>query len=192
MKQFVDSANLLQTVSEEAQKNSETARELVGGLNEAQLNWKPAPDSWSIAQCLEHLSVSLEEFGPYLSAAIAQGHDKYSVGVPVSYRPTWIGGWLARQLLPETTRKLPAPKLLKPTEGSNIQGAAERFQAQQQKFLEFVRAAAGVDYNKTRLRSPVTALMRYSLADAFVINVVHEQRHLQQAQRVKDRPEFPK
>jgi hypothetical protein len=37
------------------------------------------------------------------------------------------------------------------------------------------------DYNKTRLRSPVTPIMRYSLADAFVMTVVHGQRHLAQA-----------
>ncbi len=36
-----------------------------------------------------------------------------------------------------------------------------------------MRQAKGLDYNKTRLRSPVTPLMRYSLADAFVVTVVH-------------------
>jgi hypothetical protein len=34
--------------------------------------------------------------------------------------------------------------------------------------------------------------MRYSLADAFVITVVHGQRHLGQAQRVREAQGFPK
>ena len=58
-------------------------------------------------------------------------------------------------------------------------------------FLEFVRETNGIDYNKTRLRSPVTPLMRYSLADAFVITVVHGQRHLAQARRVREMSGFP-
>jgi len=58
-------------------------------------------------------------------------------------------------------------------------------------FLDFVRGSTGIDYNKTRLRSPVTPLMRYSLADAFVITVLHGQRHLAQARRVREMPEFP-
>ena len=49
----------------------------------------------------------------------------------------------------------------------------------------------GLDYNKTRVRSPVTALLRYSLADAFVVIVVHSQRHLLQVRRVSQLSEFP-
>ena len=66
------------------------------------------------------------------------------------------------------------------------------FLDEQQKFIDFVRQCHGIDYNKTRLRSPVTALVRYSLADAFVITVVHAQRHLAQARRVRENPEFPR
>ncbi len=49
-----------------------------------------------------------------------------------------------------------------------------------------------IDYNKTRLRSPVTPIMRYSLADAFVMTVVHGQRHLAQARRVRETSGFPR
>jgi len=54
-----------------------------------------------------------------------------------------------------------------------------------------VRESEGVDYNRARLRSPVTPLMRYSLADAFVVTIVHGYRHLAQANRAKAMPNFP-
>ena len=54
-----------------------------------------------------------------------------------------------------------------------------------------LRESEGVDYNRARLRSPVTPLMRYSLADAFVVTIVHGYRHLAQANRVKAMPNFP-
>lgn len=190
MKQFLESPHLLQTITEEAEKNSETARQLVEGLREEQLNWTSDPAKWSIAQCLDHLATTSQQFSPYLTAAIARGRQKWPLKEHVPYRPTWVGGWLAKQVMPETERKLPAPKVFRPSQ-STISGALESFLKQQIAFLEFVRQADGLDYNKTRLRSPVTPLMRYSIADAFVVTVLHGQRHLGQARRMRETVRFP-
>jgi hypothetical protein len=192
MKLFLESPNLLQTIVTEAEHNSDAARELVSGLSELQLNWKPAPDKWSIAQCLDHLSVTSNKFDPYFTVALAWGQKKWPVSTAPAYRPSRVGGWLIRQVTPVTGRNLPAPKVFRPAESSNIQASLETFLAQQARFIQFVQDTAGVDYNKTRLRSPVTPLMRYSLADAFVVTVVHGQRHLAQARRVREMPGFPK
>lgn len=191
MKQFLESADLLQTIASESEKVNDDARRLGAGLTDAQLNWKPAPESWSIAQCLEHLTMATEKFEQYFTKAIARGRDKQPASGAVAYRPTRLGGWLIKQLLPTTTRKLPAPKIFRPAESSNIEGALDRFLRQHERFLTFVNEARGINYNKTKLRSPVTPLMRYSLADAFVITVVHGQRHLAQARRVRETPGFP-
>jgi len=191
MKEFLESADLLQTIVVDTEVNSTRARQLVNGLSQAQLNWKPAPDSWSIAQCLEHLTVATEGFDQYFEKAIASGRERRSVDGPIPYRPSLLGGWLIKQLVPEATRKVPAPKIFRPAESSSIEGALERFLQQQERFVRFVKDTAGIDYNKTKLRSPVTPLMRYSLADAFVLTVVHGRRHLGQAQRVRETPGFP-
>ena len=191
MKEFLESKDLLQTIVVDAEMNSTRARQLFEGLSEVQLNWKPAPDKWSIAQCLDHLTVTSRQFEPYLTAALVRGRKKWPVTAAPAYRPSFIGGWLIKQVDPETGRNLPAPKVFRPAESSAIHGALESFLKQQQRFLEFVRRSAGIDYNKTRLRSPVTPLMRYSLADAFVVTVVHGRRHLAQAQRVRETSLFP-
>jgi hypothetical protein len=191
MKQFLESSDFLQTIVEEAEKNSAEARSLVAGLSEEQLNWTFAPDKWSMAQCLDHLAVTSQQFGPYYTTAIKRGRERWPINGAVAYRPTWVGGWLLKQVTPEITRKLPAPKVFRPTQVRLIKGALEKFLKAQDMFLSFVRAAEGLDYNKTRLRSPVTPLMRYSLADAFLVTVLHEQRHLAQARRLRDTQGFP-
>jgi len=191
MKQFLESTDLLQTIASETEKVNSDARQLVAGLADAQFNWKPAPKAWSIAQCLEHLAVTSEKFDPDFARALARGREKRPASGAVRYRPTIIGGWLVKQLLPEAKRKMPAPGIFKPSEGSAIEGALERFLSQQEKFLGFVNDARGIDYNKIRLRSPVTPFMRYSLADALVMTVVHGQRHLAQARRVREMADFP-
>jgi hypothetical protein len=191
MKLFLESQDFLQTILDEAGKNNYAARQLVSGLRDDQLNWKPAPEKWSIAQCLDHLAVTSSKFDPYFTAALARARKQWPVTSSPSYRPTLVGGLLIKQVVPETGRNLTTPKIFRPSESSNIHGALESFFKQQEQFLDFVRATGGVDYNKTRLRSPVTPLMRYSLADAFVVTVVHGQRHLAQARRVRETPGFP-
>lgn len=191
MKQFLESADLLQTIASETEEVGGAARRLVANLTDEQLNWKPAPDSWSIAQCLDHLAVTSEKFDRDFAKAIARGREKRRASGAVRYRPTMLGGWLVKHLSPEVKRKMPAPKVFRPAEGSAIKAPLERFLRQQERFLGFVNEARGIDYNKTRLRSPVTPLMRYSLADAFVMTVVHGQRHLAQARRVRETSGFP-
>jgi len=191
MKPFLNSPDLLKTVTSEAEKNNDIARVLTSDLTEGQLNWKPSAGQWSMAQCLEHLAVATKGFEKYFDAALELARQRRTATSPPKYKPTVLGGWLAKQVSPEGERKLPAPKIFRPAESSNIEGSVKMFLDQQVKFVDFVRRCEGIDYNKTRLRSPVTPLIRYSLADAFVITVLHAQRHLAQARRVRERPEFP-
>jgi len=191
MKQFVESTHFLQTVETETKKNSDAAANLAGELSEAQLSWTSAPDSWSVAQFLDHLATTSKAFGPYLTSAIKRGRDKWPSQSPVAYRPSMVGGWLIKQVIPEATRKVLAPKVFRPSQSPLIENVLQKFLQQQEVFLEFVREAEGFDYNKTRLRSPVTPLMRYSVGDAFVVTVVHGWRHLAQARRMIENPGFP-
>jgi len=192
MKKFLDSSNLLQTIVAESEKNSEAARAIASDLSEAQLNWKPSPEQWSIAQCLEHLVVATKGFEKYFTLALDHARKSRQVTGAPRYKPSLVGGWLAKQVSPEAARKLPAPKIFRPGNSSNTRRPLESFLTEQDRFLDFVRRSEGIDYNKTRLRSPVTPLMRYSLADAFVITVLHGQRHLAQARRVREMTEFPR
>ncbi len=149
-------------------------------------------ESADLLQTVASLAVTLEKDDQYLRDAIARGREKRREKAAVAYRPTMFGGWLIKQLLPEATRKMRAPRVFRPAESAAIEGALDRFLQQQNKFINFVSDAREIDYNKTRLRSAVTPLIRYSLADAFVMIVVHGQRHLAQARRVRETAEFPR
>lgn len=189
MKEFIESTDLLTTVIAEAKNNSEAARALAADLSDEQLNWKPSSTEWSMAQCLEHLAITSKQFDRYFSRALERGRKAPD---SLRYRPTAVGGWLARRVNPIGGRNFPAPKVFRPSEGSHIEGALNLFLNQQETFINFVERTKGIDYNRTRVRSPVTPLMRYSLADAFVVTVFHGRRHLGQAERVRTMPEFPR
>ena len=188
---FADSQNFIAMIVAEAGKNNATANELARGLTEEQLNWKPDATQWGIAQCLEHLAVTSRQFNSYFKDLIERARQRWPTKGVIPYRPSFVGGLLIKQVVPETTRAFPAPKVFRPSESSAIHDALGLFLQQQEEFVRFVRESEGVDYNRARLRSPVTPLMRYSLADAFVVTIVHGYRHLAQANRVKAMPNFP-
>ena len=111
LKQFTDSSNFIATIVSEAEKNNATASDLVRGLTEQQLNWKPDAKQWSIAQCLDHLAVTSKQFNGYFTQVIEGARLKWPTKGAVPYRPSLVGGWLIKQVVPETTGAFPAPKV---------------------------------------------------------------------------------
>jgi hypothetical protein len=96
MKLFLDSPDFLSTVASETDKNIEAARTLTSGLTESQLNWKPSTEQWSIAQCLDHLTVATNEFEKYFETALRRAREKWPVTNSPRYKPSMLGGWLAK------------------------------------------------------------------------------------------------
>jgi hypothetical protein len=55
--------------------NDQAAKKLVAGLTEEQLKWQPAPGSWSVGQCREHLCITNEAYLPPISVAVNEKPD---------------------------------------------------------------------------------------------------------------------
>lgn len=178
----------LENVLAEMQQVNQDAEQLVAGLGEQQLNWTSAPGAWSINQCLEHLTRASDEFLPHLEKAIARAKQRGDSGK--AYQPTIMGKWLIGITAQEAGRKFKAPKNFQPPPNP-APGALVRFLAAHQRLASLVERTKGLDLNVT-LRSPVTALMRYSLGDAYQVSIAHAKRHLRQARRVRENPDFPR
>lgn len=54
----------------ELNKTQERFMNVVGGLSDAQLNFKPSPEAWSVAECVEHLAISEGMIGGMLQGAL--------------------------------------------------------------------------------------------------------------------------
>jgi hypothetical protein len=161
-----------------------------GELSPAQLNWKPAPERWSVAQCFEHLITSNKGYLPIIDAVLAGRKQTFWERMPLV--PGLGGKLLIKSLDPASTRKLKAPKRFQPAESDIDAAVINDFVAQQTKIVEKMNATAHLDLEKIVITSPALAAITYSLMDAYRIIVVHEHRHFQQAKRVTEEPMFPK
>src|SRR4051812_35056426 len=76
------------------------ARTLAGGLSEADGTRRPAPDSWSVAECLAHLAVANRV---YLTA-MRKAPRKPAADRGI--RPGWVGRFMAWSLEPPPRKLL--------------------------------------------------------------------------------------
>src|SRR4030095_11318365 len=78
-----------------------------------QLNWKPSPSSWSIAQCLEHLIIGDSAYFTDLKN-ITEGNFKMDLWEKYSPFSRLCGRLLKDRLQEQVKKKMIAPKKIQP------------------------------------------------------------------------------
>lgn len=159
-------------------------------LNAEQLNWKPAPDEWSVGQCLDHIITTDEQYTPIFEQVI-QGTMRENVWQKIPLLPRLFGDMLFRYVHPETTRPMSAPAIFRPSESAITLDVYDRFQAHQAQIISQMQACQHKHIDQLIISSPVAASMVYSLGDAFRVVVAHQYLHLMQAERVQQAAGFP-
>ncbi len=156
--------------------------EATKGLSDAQWNFKPAPDRWSVAQVMEHIAAA-EDFLRDVTKEKVMVAPAGEPGRDVKKTDEAV---LA--MVPDRTHKAQAPEPLVPT---NRFGSSE---GSVKHFVESRGATADFLKNTTGLRdhvmdSPLGKLDGYE----FVLFIAaHSERHTKQINEVKADPNFPK
>jgi hypothetical protein len=171
-------------------ENDRRAEDLVRGLDDERLNWRPDEHSWSIAQCLDHLNVGSRVYLVPMGEALERARRKGAVRRgPI--RPGPFGRWFVANLEPPPKRKLPAPKKIVPALRKGKTEVMEEWRREQAAVRDLLREAAGLDLNGTRFVNPFISLIRFSLGTGFQVLPAHQRRHLWQAERIRANPRFP-
>ncbi len=168
----------------------EDARALLAGLSEAQVNWRPTAAHWSIAECLDHLTVTNRELMKPIEAAIEDARSRgLTSGGPFRYGI--IGNMIVRSMEPPAKMKFKAPTMFKPRPDQSLEAVARDFFAMQDELLRLIKEANGINLARVKVTSPVTKLIKLSLGQSFGLIATHNRRHLWQARQVKENPAFP-
>ncbi len=160
----------------------ERAARVTAELTPEELVARPAPEKWGVDHCLEHLAVTLGVYRPYLTGAIEKAEGKSAAGTP-DYRPGRFARWFFGFLKPDG-KPVPAPKKFRPSAGLSP-GAEGRFRGELKEYRALLARADRVNVNGTKFRSPVSPLLRFSIGEGFHLMVLHQDRHLGQAERAR-------
>ena len=159
-------------------------------LTNAQLNWKPGPDIWSVGQCLEHLSISNEVYMRAISRSLGVAPS----GPVDEITPGWFGRWfIQRYIEPATQRtRARAPRKIVPVAKHVDSSILERFIASNVAVRDVIGRAQQHDVNRVRFRNPFVPLIRFTVGTGLQIIARHNHRHLLQAERVIEMSGFPR
>jgi len=180
--------NSSDAIVDELNMISANVREKFGSLSAEQINWKPAADSWSVGQCLEHLIKSNElYFGEF--EKLAAGTRKNSFVEIWSPAKFFAGKLLISSLKKDGQKVKTIPSMVPPSE---IDGRiVETFAEHNADVAAKIKAAENADWRTTVITSPFMKAITYRLGDALEIMIEHEKRHIRQASRVAQAEEFP-
>ena len=174
----------LERVIADMDANTRDALAIVEGLDETLGAWRPAPGSWSVAECLDHLAVSSRVYlVPMIAAADrARARGRMRRG-PAT--PGLLGGWFVRWLEPPVKQRSRNPRIATPRPSPPLADSLTAFLASQDDFRAFVRAAADLDLTGVRFPNPFVRAIHWSLATGMHVIPAHERRHLWQASNVR-------
>jgi hypothetical protein len=160
---------------------------LAHSLTVRQLNWKPGPGQWSVGQCLEHLAITNEVYGAPISEALATA-PRGSAG---EIHPGWFARYFIREFIaPNDKTRATAPSKIRPVSDVDA-NILRRFLETSRAARELVERAKDVDVNRVRFKNPFVFWIRFTIGTGLEILSKHEQRHLLQAERVRNASGFP-
>jgi len=167
---------------------SAEADALTNPLSDEQFMWRRVPESWSIAECLDHLNATARVYLPTLDEGISDAirRGEYGEG-PFKYN--WLGRLSVR--FSDLPLRLKAPDDMQPAAGRTRREILNAFRAYQVQYIDRLRQANGVDLARARVRVPANGWLRIPLGSGFQLMVAHSRRHLAQARRVMDAENFP-
>src|SRR5258708_22334271 len=157
--------------------------EATKGLSEAQWNFKPAPDRWSVAQVMEHIAAA-EDF-------VRDGLIKEKVMVSPPGEPgrdVMKIDAAVEAMIPDRTHKAQAPEPLVPNNRfGSPEGSLKHFLESRETTEQFLRSTAGLRDHV--MDGPVGKMDGFE----FILFIAaHIERHVKQINEVTADPNFPK
>lgn len=106
-----------------------------------------------------------------------------------AWKPSLLGGWLARGMA--APGKMPAPGRYRPAAQPRADVVGAYLKALDRTGA-LLADSAGLEWQRLRLSSPISPLIRMNAGDAFTILAHHDTRHLKQVERVRGQAGFPR
>ena len=174
----------LQTFVEQYAATERDARALLAGLPEALALHQPQ-DSWSVAQCLDHLGMTNRAYLAAMEAPVVQARMQ-GLKRKGPVRPGPFGALFARNAEPPVRRlRIPAPKSIAPAEHGSLDQATESYFSSHRLLEKFIEQNADLDLTHIRFPNPFIRGVNFGAASGLQIMAAHERRHLWQAWNVR-------
>ena len=155
----------------------------VKGLSEAQLNFKPAPDKWSVKECIYHIALSENSLWSLAEAQLKQAPN------PDKRSEIKMTDEMVTKALTDRSHKVKTSEFLEPDKAKwkTADEAIEEFSEKRANLVKYVKTTTE-DVRNHIVQMPFGYLDSYQL---LLMISGHTLRHTQQIEEVKADPNFP-
>jgi hypothetical protein len=158
--------------------------EATNNLTEAQLNFRPATDKWTISECIEHITLAELEFPKILKTEMQQPAN------PELRSKINIQDEEIQPKMTSRSWKAKSPEIFKPTnQFVTTNEAIETFKTQRNKTIAYVETTKD-DLRNHFWKHPLTG--KIDLYQTLLLMSAHLERHTEQIQNIKLANGYPK
>lgn len=156
-------------------------------LDQKLFNAKPGPKKWSVAECIQHLNITLQIYVPQLVSAVKNKHQ--FTGQRQIFTHSFIGKLGVNSMSPkannEIPRKMQTFKKLKPKELEyEKREVLDNFLGFQNDIISVIEGTDNMSLEKPRIVTAAGSFLKMRFGDALHFIIAHNQRHVLQAQNV--------
>jgi DinB superfamily len=154
----------------------------VDGLTQAQADWRPSPDDWSLGEIIHHLTLAEINTGKLTSKLLKE------TPAPIAPYPPDLTGFAPLPAWPPGPRE--APPIVRPEKGHPIGQLLHDMRAARERTHQSLARLAAVDPRTLSWRH--FRLGELDLGQFWMLQSAHDRDHLQQLRRIKKSPGFPR
>jgi hypothetical protein len=160
-------------------------------LSEDQINWKPPPQSWSIAECIDHLIVTNKLYLNEIEKQFAEKQIKTDYS-KTEVKHKWLCKFIIKGVDPANIKKSKTFPVFMPSMSMYTKNVFDHFYEVQTKLVSLISSAKDLDLNKYVMSSPAAQIIKENFSDVLEIIRLHDRRHFNQAKKLFNHPNFPK
>lgn len=155
-------------------------KDAFGKLAAKELNWKPGPKIWSIAQNIDHVIRINESYFPILKQLTDGTYHPPLLG-KFPFIPALLGNFVLNAMAPDRKKKVKTFPIWEPSESHIDEDIMEKFEKHQLTLVYQMEQSEYFIKKGTIISSPANKNIVYTLKKAFEIIINHEKRHYHQA-----------
>ncbi len=176
------SNDLLAELKTKTEELIEIAEKNFVDLSSETLYQRPAPEKWSIAECLEHLN----RYAVYYHDMIDRKMKASNHNATSKFRSGIIGNYFSNVMQVKNGKmtKMNSPKDKNPIHSEIPEGIVDRFLAQQRELITLLDRAKSKNLAKVSIPITIAPWLKLKLGDTFRFSVNHNERHVLQALNV--------
>jgi len=184
---FINSATLSQGERKKASALLEETRDnllkKISGLSQVQLNFKPNASAWSIAECLEHITVSENTFFDLTQTALKEPAD------PSKRTEIKMSDEALVNSVMDRSTKRKTQEMLEPSgKFGGFEGTLQEFKTKRERNIIYIKTTVD-DLRNHYNDFPFGKLDTYQ---TILLMAAHSKRHTDQIVEILNHPDFPK